>query len=75
MSKKKTKLDPTLAETIRKKIQVSELSQYKIAKESGVDSGTLSRFVSGERSISIETADKLCRVLGLKLVDIEVNEK
>ena len=69
MSKKPKKLDPTLAETIRTKIKVSDLSQYKIAKDSGVDSGTLSRFVSGERSISIETADKLCKVIGLKLVD------
>jgi hypothetical protein len=49
MSKKTKKLDPTLAETIRKKIQVSQDSQYKIAKDSGVDSGTLSRFVESDR--------------------------
>jgi plasmid maintenance system antidote protein VapI len=53
----------------------SELSQYKIAQLSEVDSGTLSRFVNGQRSISLETADKLCRVLSLELTKIEQQQK
>jgi plasmid maintenance system antidote protein VapI len=69
MSKKTKKLDPTLAETIRKKIVESELSQYRIAKESGVSAGVINRFVSGERSISLDNADKLCKVLGLHLTN------
>jgi plasmid maintenance system antidote protein VapI len=69
MSKKTKKLDPTLAETIRKKIVESELSQYRISKESGVSAGVINRFVSGERSISLDNADKLCKVLGLHLTN------
>jgi len=71
MRKKKAKIDPTLAEVIRNKIANSELSQYRLAIDSGVSSGVINRFVSGERTVSLENADKLCKALGLKLVDIE----
>jgi Helix-turn-helix len=42
-------------------------SLYALAKESGVDQGQLRRFVAGEQSIGIATAEKLGRVLGLEL--------
>jgi plasmid maintenance system antidote protein VapI len=71
MSKKSKKLDPTLAETILAKIKDSGMSQYRLAQESGVSTPVISRFVSGQRTLTLETADKLCRVLGLKLVDVE----
>ena len=57
-----------ITEQIREAIGSSELSRYEIAKQSGVDQATLSRFVSGERSITLETAEKLCPVLGLELL-------
>ncbi len=66
MIKKKSKIEPTLAETIRQAILDSEITRYRIAKDSGVGAGVLSRFVHGG-SISIDTADKLCKVLGLSL--------
>jgi plasmid maintenance system antidote protein VapI len=71
---KKNPVDPTIAETILKKIETSGVSQYRLAKESGVSTPVISRFVSGQRTLTIETADKLCRVLGLKLVDFESQE-
>jgi transcriptional regulator with XRE-family HTH domain len=74
VSKKKTKIDPTLAEVIKSKMESSGLSQYRIAKDSGVSSGVLNRFMSGERTVSLENADKLCKALGLKLVDVEKSE-
>ena len=55
----------TFPELLRETIQQSEKSRYAIAKETGVSAGVLSRFVSGERSITIDTADKLCHALGL----------
>jgi transcriptional regulator with XRE-family HTH domain len=68
MAKKKTKtLDQTLSETLKQAIVSSELSQYRIAKESGVSAGVLSRFVNGERDLKLETADKLCKILGFTL--------
>ena len=72
MTKKKTKaLDQTLSETLRQAIVNSELSQYRIAKESGVGAGILSRFVNGERELKLDTADKICKVLGLSLTKNE----
>jgi plasmid maintenance system antidote protein VapI len=67
VSKKKTKIEPTVSEALRKAIVDSEHSQYKLAQLTGVDSGTLSRFVNGQRSIALDTADKLCKALGLQL--------
>lgn len=68
MAKKKTTtLDQTLPETLRQAIVSSELSQYRIAKESGVSAGVLSRFVNGERDLKLDTADKICKVLGFSL--------
>lgn len=71
MSTKKTKIEPTVSEALRRAIVDSEHSQYKLAQLTGVDSGTLSRFVNGQRSIALDTADKLCKALGLKLVKTE----
>lgn len=67
-------MSPTLAETILEKIQTSEMSQYRLSKESGVSTAVLSRFVTGQRTLTLPVADKLCRVLGLKLVDFDPEE-
>ena len=57
----------TFPELLRKTIEQSGKSRYAIAQETGVSAGILSRFVSGERSITIDTADKLCHALGLTM--------
>jgi len=59
--------DMDLAERLQKVITDSPLSIYRIAQESGVDQSTLNRFVTGERTISLETASKLARWAGLEL--------
>lgn len=58
----------TLADVIRKAIEDSGLSVYAVAKRSGVSQPVVHRFASGERDMTLETADKVCRFLGLKLV-------
>ena len=42
-------------------------SLYALAKQSEVDEGQLRRFVAGEQSIGIATAQKIGRVLGFEL--------
>jgi DNA-binding phage protein len=42
-------------------------SIYSVAKGSGVPHPSLLRFLSGERDIRLETADKLATYLGLEL--------
>jgi transcriptional regulator with XRE-family HTH domain len=57
-----------LVEQIRVAIQSSDLSAYELAKRSGVDKASLSRFIAGERSLSLESIEKLAPVLDLKIV-------
>jgi plasmid maintenance system antidote protein VapI len=52
---------------LRNAILKSEKSRYAIAHETGVSAGVLCRFVNGERSITIDTADKICHALGLTM--------
>lgn len=57
----------TIVDQLRQAIEESG-SQYAISQATEVDNGILSRFVRGERTISLETAATLCKHLGLELV-------
>jgi transcriptional regulator with XRE-family HTH domain len=63
----KKKAAPGLVEQLIDAIRDSGQSLNQLSKVSGVDSGRLSRFVRGERNISLEAAAKLCRALNLQL--------
>ena len=58
-------------EQLRQSIRQSGQSISELAKSSGVDKGRLSRFVRGERTITIKAAAKICAALGLELKDVE----
>ncbi len=47
------------------------MSRYEISKLSGVAQAALSRFMHGKMSLTLETADKLARVLSLRMVTIK----
>ena len=42
-------------------------SLYALCKQAEVDQGQMSRFLAGEQSIGLATAEKLGRVLGITL--------
>jgi transcriptional regulator with XRE-family HTH domain len=48
-------------------IEASRLTPYEIAKTAGLSPSTATRFLSGERSLKLETLDLLVDVLGLKI--------
>ena len=56
-----------LQDVIKAGIRRSGKTLYRLAQESGVSQPIIYRFISGERDIRLETADKLAAVLGLKL--------
>jgi DNA-binding Xre family transcriptional regulator len=57
-----------ISDQLRAAIEAEEVTFYRIAKDAGVDWGTLQRFVDGTRpNIRIDTVDKLCESLGLEL--------
>lgn len=58
----------TLSEQLRCAIEESGLSIHRIARETAVDVAALSRFVRGQRSLTLTTADHLATYLGLRLI-------
>lgn len=55
-----------ILENIRQAIATSGKSRYQISQETGINQTVLFRIVHGG-GCSIETADKLCKYLGLEL--------
>jgi plasmid maintenance system antidote protein VapI len=61
--------EPSLADHLRQAAKESGLSVYRLAKEAHVDQGTLNKFLAGIRpNLTLEVADRLFRVLGLRVV-------
>ena len=71
MSKHKATLT-AIEKRILDAARVSGLNQVELSDLSGVDQGTLSRFLTEDpakrRTITLPVADRLCTALGLKLV-------
>jgi hypothetical protein len=57
----------SLSEDLRLAIRSSGKSVYQVAKAADVSPIVVSRFLSGQRDIRMETADRLAETLGLKL--------
>jgi len=57
----------SIVDQLRQAMLDSGLTQYRIAKDTGVPQPVVNRFISGERGITLETAAKLCDYLRLRL--------
>ena len=51
-------------------IEQSGMSLKEIARKSDVDDSQLSRFLRGERTFTLPTAERIARVIGLELKEI-----
>lgn len=56
-----------LVDAIRRAVETSGKTRYRIAKESGVSAGQLSRLVNGERGMTVDTIERLADYLGLRI--------
>lgn len=64
------------SEQLRSAVEQAPMSRYAIHKATGIDQAVLSKFVRGERmGLSMETVDKLCDFLGLKIVPEKTTNK
>ena len=54
--------------TLRRAIETTDETRYSIARGSGVNASQLCRFVSGERGLSIESAETLADYIGLEII-------
>ena len=64
MAKRRIKL----SDQIRRAVDASGLSRYRISKEIGVAESTMSRFMSGQGGLSLANLDALADLLGLDIV-------
>jgi hypothetical protein len=65
MSKKRER--QTTSDQLRKAIQDSGVTLYRVAKDAGIGYASLHRFMRGERAVSLDVFDRLCESLGLEL--------
>ncbi len=63
----KGKPKPTMTDVLKAAIEESGLTQYRIAKDTGIPATSLMRFMRGETSLRLDKADVLAEYLGLEL--------
>ncbi len=56
-----------MTEVLRAAIAESGLTEYKIARDTGVLATALGRFMRGESSLRLDKADQIAAYLGLRL--------
>jgi transcriptional regulator with XRE-family HTH domain len=56
-----------LSDQVRRAVDASGLSRYRISKELGVAESTMSRFMSGQGGLSLANLDALADLLGLDI--------
>ena len=57
-----------LTEQIRKAIDESEQSRYRIAQDTGIDESALAKFYHGTRGLSQNNLERLFEYLGLQVL-------
>jgi transcriptional regulator with XRE-family HTH domain len=57
-----------IGEQLRQAIREGGFSQAALARETGLSEGQISRFLKGERGLSLESIDRLMDVLELEIV-------
>lgn len=62
-----TKQKP-VSDELRRAIRESGMSMLAVARAAKLDKASLSRFLSEERGLRLETIDELCVMFGLRLV-------
>jgi DNA-binding phage protein len=63
------------SDQLRRAVETSDKTRYRISKETGIAQSILSRFVNEGAGVSMESIDKLVECLGLRLVADERGEK
>ena len=57
-----------MTDVLRTAVERSGLTQYRIARDTGITPTSLLRFMAGETSLRLDKADTLAAYLGLRLV-------
>jgi transcriptional regulator with XRE-family HTH domain len=57
-----------ILDEIRKAIKASGKSRYRLSKDTSIPQSQLSRLMTGEKALSIESLEKLVNALGLEII-------
>lgn len=57
----------SLTDQVRKAIDTSGMSRYRICKSVGMDQAAMSRFMAGKGGFSLQTLDQLAALLQLEI--------
>jgi plasmid maintenance system antidote protein VapI len=71
MGKRKSNEVSPLIGFLQEKLKGCGISMTELSKRTGVSQPQLSRFIKGERSLTLPAAEKLVEYFGIKLVDPE----
>ena len=63
-----SKKPKNLSDQLRQQIDAAEMSRYALAKATGIDAASLSRFMAGKTGLLLSAVDKIVQTLGLELV-------
>jgi transcriptional regulator with XRE-family HTH domain len=61
-------LEMKVSDQIRRAIDQSGITRYRLWKITGVSQATLSRFATGKAALSMEALDLIGEVLGMRIV-------
>lgn len=64
----KSDREPALVAELRDAIRDCEATLYRLAQKAGVDEASVRRFVTRERSLSLDSGARLVEALGLRIV-------
>jgi predicted transcriptional regulator len=60
-------MDEPFSETLKRLIREGELTRYALSVRTGIDQATLSKFLKGERGLSLRAVDRLMDALNLEV--------
>ncbi len=58
----------TMSDQVRQAIKQCGLTRYAISKQTSLTEGALSRFMSGQRDMTLRTLETIAQVIGVRLV-------
>jgi DNA-binding phage protein len=67
MGEREAKRTPAISDQLKLAMKASGLTPYALAKASGVNASAIQRFLHGERSLKLESVDRIAAALGLIL--------
>jgi transcriptional regulator with XRE-family HTH domain len=69
-ARKHSALSLAMAAQIRAEMGAARMTVRTLAQKSGIPERTLSRLVSGERTIDVAQLDMICKALTLPMIDL-----